>query len=269
MLDMRLRDVLYHVSDQGSGRPMLLLHGFTGSGESWSEHGPVLAQHFRVLAPDLIGHGRTESPLDSARYRIDEAAADLVTLLQQMDALPALFLGYSMGGRLALYTALAYPEAVSALILESASPGIRDDAARAERRAADDVLASRIEHVGVPGFIREWESLPLFATQQTLPAEKLAAQRAIRLAQSPVGLANSLRGMGTGAQPSLWERLGELTVPALLLTGEVDTKFGATAEAMTNAIRGARHTIIGGAGHTTHLELPDQFRKAVLDFLLE
>jgi 2-succinyl-6-hydroxy-2,4-cyclohexadiene-1-carboxylate synthase len=248
---------------------VLLLHGFTGSSESWYEHIPALAQHVRVLAPDLIGHGLTDIPGDPARYRMEEASADLVTLLEQACALPAALLGYSMGGRLALHTALTYPETLSALIIESASPGLQDAASRADRAATDGALAARILEIAVPAFIDEWEALPLFASQQRLSPERRAAQRQIRLSQSPAGLANSLRGMGTGAQPSLWDRLGELTMPVLLIAGEHDAKFEAITEAMAGAIENAERCIIEDAGHTTHLEQPDQFQQAVLNFLLK
>jgi 2-succinyl-6-hydroxy-2,4-cyclohexadiene-1-carboxylate synthase len=269
MADIGVRGVSYHIDDRGTGRPLVLLHGLTGRAATWREHFPELSHHFRVIAFDELGHGLSSIPADPARYRIEEAAADLIAVLQHANALPAAILGYSMGGRLALYTALTYPHAFSALVLEGASPGIRDDIARAVRESKDGKLADGILAHGVQAFVDEWEQLPMFATQHAMPPERQALQREIRLANDRIGLANSLRGMGVGAQPSLWERLGELTIPVLLITGSADAKFNAIAEEMVKLLPNARHQVIGGASHTVHLERPHHFDQAVIDFLLE
>jgi len=268
-MNVSVRGVNYHLDDRGAGRNLALLHGFTGRAASWNEHFGPLARHFRVLALDLLGHGETSIPSGLARYRIEESAADVIAVLQAAGALPAALLGYSMGGRLALYTALTYPSTFHALILESASPGLRDEAARQERLQKDEALASSILEHGVPAFVDAWEQLPLFATQRAMPAERRARQRAIRLGNDPLGLANSLRGMSTGAQPSLWERLPELKIPVLLITGSEDAKFNAIADEMMPLLPYAQRVIISGAGHTAHVEQPAQFDEAVTRFLLQ
>ncbi|MFN8380132.1 MAG: 2-succinyl-6-hydroxy-2,4-cyclohexadiene-1-carboxylate synthase [Anaerolineae bacterium] len=269
MADIGVRGVSYHIDDRGTGRPLVLLHGLTGRAASWREHFDPLAHHFRVIAFDQLGHGLSSIPADPARYRIEEAAADVIAVLQKADALPAAMLGYSMGGRLALYAALTYPHAFSALILEGASPGIRDDIARATREKKDGTLADGILEYGVQAFVDEWEQLPMFATQRAMAPERQALQREIRLANDRIGLANSLRGMGVGTQPSLWDRLHELTIPMLLITGSDDVKFNAIADEMMTLLPNARHKVISGASHTVHLERPHHFDQAVIDFLLE
>jgi 2-succinyl-6-hydroxy-2,4-cyclohexadiene-1-carboxylate synthase len=269
MADIHVRGVSYHLDERGAGRPLVLLHGLTGAGASWHEHIVPMSRHFRVIAVDQLGHGQTSVPADDARYHIEECAADLIALLQKIDALPAILLGYSMGGRLALYTALTYPKAFAALILESATPGLRDEEARLERRTKDAALAEGILEHGVEAFVDSWEQMPMFATQRHMLVERQVHQRAIRLANDPIGLANSLHGMGTGAQPSLWDRLGELSMPVLLITGSEDAKFNAIAAEMNAAIPRAQRVIIPGASHTVHLEQPDQFDVAVTEFLLQ
>src|SRR5207253_3632168 len=130
----------------------------------------------------------------------------------------ATLLGYSMGGRIALYT--AFSSFFRALILESASPGLADPGEREQRRLSDETLAASIERDGVPAFIERWENLPLFASQKTLPLdcrEKLHQQR---LQNSATGLAQSLRGVGTGVQQSLYAQLPTLNIPVLLIAGE-------------------------------------------------
>ncbi|MCL4834580.1 MAG: alpha/beta fold hydrolase, partial [Caldilineaceae bacterium] len=170
-------------------------------------------------------------------------------------------------GRLALYFALHYPEKVTSLILESASPGLATPEERAARTASDNALAMRIEREGIPAFVAFWEALPLWRSQARLPASVQQWLHEQRLGNSPTGLAHSLRGMGSGVQPSLWERLGELDMPVLLLAGEEDEKFVAINRQMAQRIPHARLEIVPRAGHTLHLEQPAVFQRAVCSFL--
>lgn len=258
-----------HVERGGDGPPLLLLHGFTGSAATWEPLLPALQARFHTVAPDLIGHGRSDAPADPARYAMDRCVADLVALLDALDIARAAVLGYSMGGRTALHLALAAPERVSALVLEGASPGIADPAERAARVASDAALADRIEREGLHAFVDAWERLPLFASQQRLPEETRARLRAQRLSHTPRGLANSLRGMGAGAMPPVHDRLSEIAVPVLLIAGELDGKYVEISRAMAGTLPQARITIIPDAGHAPHLEQPEAFTQAVLRFLVE
>ena len=259
--------VHYAVREWGAGPPLVLLHGFTGSGALWSEHAAVLGARFRVIAPDLLGHGGSDAPSDPARYAMPRALADLAALLDALDVARAAVLGYSFGGRVALAFAVEHPERVVALVLEGASPGIADPDERAARRAADEALAARLERDGLAAFVDAWMAQPLFATQAALPDEVRAAARAARLRNDPIGLAACLRGLGTGSQPSYWHRLHELPMPTLLLAGERDTKFQALARAMHESIPDATLRVVPGAGHTTHLENPAAFRRLARGFL--
>lgn len=271
MLTFSLHGAEYAVEMGGRrGLPaLLLLHGFTGSSANWLPHIPALSEGQYVLAPDVLGHGRSASPLDSARYQMSAVAADLIALLDELGIGQTDLLGYSMGGRLALYTAVHYPQRVRRLVLESSSPGLAHAAARAARRQQDEALADWIETHGMAAFVDRWEALPLWESQKALPPEQRAALRARRLQNNPAGLANSLRGMGTGAQPALWQRLPALKAPALLLAGELDAKFVRINQQMAQQISSARLAIVPGAGHTVHLERPLLFRQLVLEFLRE
>jgi 2-succinyl-6-hydroxy-2,4-cyclohexadiene-1-carboxylate synthase len=152
-------------------------------------------------------------------------------------------------------------------MLEGATAGIADATERSARVRADEALAHRIEREGVPAFVDAWEALPLWASQASLPAAARERLRAQRLANDAMGLANSLRGMGAGAQPSLWGRLGELRSPTLLLAGSLDAKFTAIAREMAHALPDATMVPIDGAGHAAHLERPRPFAAEVLRFL--
>jgi 2-succinyl-6-hydroxy-2,4-cyclohexadiene-1-carboxylate synthase len=194
-------------------------------------------------------------------------AADLAELLTRRAAAPAHWLGYSMGGRLALYVAVRQPGVVRSLTLVSATAGLATAAERQARRAADEALAARIERDGVAAFVDEWERNPLFAGLARLPGEARAALHEQRLNNSPVGLANSLRGMGAGAQPSLWARLAAVAAPSLLIAGELDAKFVTLNQRLAAVIPQATLRLIPDAGHTVHLEQPEAFLSTVTNFL--
>ena len=245
--------------------PILLLHGFTGSTAEWADVIPRLAPFRQVIAVDLPGHGQSLADQCS----MENCVSEMLAMMEDRGHAQFDLLGYSLGGRVALHLALAAPERVRSLILESASPGIADPAERAARAAADDALADQIVTQGVEWFADYWQAIPLFASQASLPTEARAALRERRLRNSPAGLATSLRGMGTGRQESLWPRLDTITMPTLLMTGELDIKFKAINRQMAALMPSARHTSLPGAGHTAHLERPEAFAELVVGFLTE
>jgi 2-succinyl-6-hydroxy-2,4-cyclohexadiene-1-carboxylate synthase len=252
-----------HRSGDGPLPPLLLLHGFTGSRASWNHLLPRLEADRQIITIDLPGHGDTSAPETPARAHFQRVATDLAALFPA----PLDVLGYSMGGRLALAFALEHPQHVRRLVLESASPGLADPEERRARQLADEALARRIEENGMAAFVYDWENLPLFASQARLPAAVRANLRQRRLANHPAGLAVSLRGMGTGAQPDLWPRLTDLHCPVLLVVGALDAKFATINRQMQAAIPGSALCIIPDAGHTPNLENPEDYLAQVLAFL--
>jgi 2-succinyl-6-hydroxy-2,4-cyclohexadiene-1-carboxylate synthase len=162
---------------------------------------------------------------------------------------------------------LAAPERLTALILESASPGIAGRNERKARAAGDDALADEILRDGIEAFVDRWQAQPLFASQVQLPPAVFERQRRQRLAANPLGLANSLRGMGAGRQEYLLPRLGELTMPVLLVAGALDERYAALARQMASQLPNATIEIIEDAGHAAHLERLADFQRAISRFL--
>jgi 2-succinyl-6-hydroxy-2,4-cyclohexadiene-1-carboxylate synthase len=234
---------------------LVLLHGFTQTGASWAPAAAALRPRYRVLAPDLRGHGAA-----SARRPVDFAAVEA-----DLDALVppgAVLAGYSMGGRIALHHAVSRPGRVARLVLVGASPGLADPAERAARAAADARLADRLEAIGVEAFAREWGAQPLFAGQ---PPAVAAAAHADRLRSSAAGLAAALRGLGTGVMAPLWGALPGLALPVTLVVGERDAKFRAIAERMAAGLPEARLVVVAGAGHAAQLERPAAVAAAIAE----
>lgn len=252
---------------EGEGSPVLLLHGFTGSAAAWGD--PILrglASRRRVLAPDLPGHGASPTP-PPGRLALPALVEDLCQLLDRYRIERAVWMGYSMGGRVALGAAVLRPERVAALVLESASPGLASSAERQERQAQEDGWARVLEGEGLPRFVERWMALPIFASQQDLPEDLWVRERARRLEGSPEGWIRALRELGSGRQPSFWDDLADVRSPVLLLTGQKDEKFVALGDRMAEQLPHATRTTVPGAGHAVHLEAPGAWLKAVLAFI--
>ncbi len=256
-----------HVETAGAGTALLLLHGFTGSATTWAPAVDRLSPRYRTVAIDLLGHGRSDAPVDAQRYGFEQSTRDLLALLDALGIAQAGIVGYSLGGRLALSLAATTPERVSALILESTSPGLREAAARRARAVQDASLAAILEQDGVAAFVDRWEELPLFNSQRRLPDPVRAALRAQRLQHNPLGLANSLRGAGQSMQPPMHDRLRQLRVPTLLIVGALDRDYCALGLEMSRLIPASRLVIVPDAGHAVHLEQPEAFYPIVLEFL--
>jgi len=262
-----VRGATYHVWERGHGRSVLFLHGFTGSGADYLPFFRVLSHDYRCLALDLPGHGATCTPLSPERMSVRHTVADLMAICEQLGADHPVVVGYSMGGRIALGAAVIGPHWPAAIVLESASPGLPSHAQRMARKASDELLALRLEREGVASFMSYWAALPLFSSQRALAHEPLRRQMRIRMGQRVDGLAASLRGAGTGAQPSWWEQLEGVDVASLLITGEHDDKFTAIADGMQARMPSALRVTVKEAGHNVHLERPQVWVSQLTAFL--
>lgn len=243
-----------------------MLHGFTQNAECWGRFGSTLAARLAgrcgLLAVDAPGHGR--SGHDTANlWTTADLVVETVDLAEGgTGPVPMMLVGYSMGGRAALHIALAYRERVAALVLIGATAGIATEDQRRQRRMADEDLARRFETEPLDDTLRWWLDRPLFARLSTE-----AAGLELRRSNRPAGLAASLRHCGTGAQDPLWSRLGQLTMPVLVVHGSHDTKFGAIGAAMADAVGpGAEMVSIEGT-HAVHLEQPEATVDAIARFL--
>lgn len=257
----------YEVEVRGDGPPLLLIHGFTGRGSDWAPFLPYLRRPRTTITVDLLGHGDSESPADPARHAIERQAVDLAGILRRLGLAPADVVGYSLGARVALRMAVAEPDVVARLFLESPSAGIADPADRAARRTADEQLAQLLDRDGIEAFVDRWEKLPVFGAERAMPAVERDRLHAARLHNQPAGLAASLRGAGQGAMEPLHDRLAGVTAPTLVVVGALDATGSDRARAIASGIPGARLAILNGIGHAPHREAPDRFGPLLFDFL--
>ena len=233
--------------------PVALAHGFTQNQRCWGAFADALSAVSDVLAVDLPGHGASthdEVDLPHAGRLLGEVTPDHVVV------------GYSMGGRIGLHSALEPTTSLRGLVVIGATAGLLDAADRVEREARDRQLADDLE-ADPPGFIDRWLALPMFSG---LGSDVQFRQE--RLTNRIEGMAATLRHRGTGSQAPLHDRLGTVNVPVLTLAGEHDTKFRNEAHTLKDCLGDAAQVaVIGDAGHACHLEKPEQTGSAVLDWL--
>jgi 2-succinyl-6-hydroxy-2,4-cyclohexadiene-1-carboxylate synthase len=257
-----------NVEVTGTGlEAVLALHGFTGNLSQWQPFAAAAGKEYRVVTVDLPGHGSSDAPDNPVLYDMDHTVRALAEVLDRLELPRAHWLGYSLGGRIAIGAAVTLPERTLSLATAGASPGLATEAERAARRESDEALARRIETKGITDFVDHWESLPLWKSQTRLAPETRRNLRARRLAANPTGLANSLRGIGVGSQPDFRHELALLGVPALFVAGAEDEKYTAIAREMGDLAAGSRVEIVPESGHAVYLEQPERFQNVVLAFL--
>ena len=265
---------------------VLLLHGFTGSAEAMNGlseglrkklseglsdgSDERLSETHRVFAIDLPGHGNSATPHAIEHFSMEATVSHLWEALDALGAERANLVGYSMGGRVALSAAVACPKRVAKVVCLGASPGIADPTERNNRKLEDEALADNILADGMEQFVDAWLSQPLFATlAERLSPSDFQATREQRLANTPEGLALSLRGIGTGTMEPLHEVLADMDFPCLWIAGAEDAKFAAIAEEMSDVMPNGSHALIPDAGHSVHLENPSATLRAIAGFLVE
>jgi 2-succinyl-6-hydroxy-2,4-cyclohexadiene-1-carboxylate synthase len=231
-----------------------MLHGFGGTGRAFDGVISALSsERYTPTAIDLPGHGSRSAVTEPITY---ERCVDLV-LAQSPERF--VLCGYSMGGRIALRTALAAPERVSRLVLVSATAGIDTQADRDERARADERLAAQIESEPMERFVERWRSQPMFADE---PARVRELASADHRRNTTAGIAAALRGIGSGVMPPLWERLHELTMPVIVLAGERDAKYRDLGQRIAGAVPRGELRVVAG-GHGLLLESPEAVACAI------
>jgi len=249
-----------------SNPPVLFLHGFLGSAQDWCDVITFFSDEYWCLAVDLPGHGKTVVNGSEENYRMENCANGLVDFLDSLNIGKCDIVAYSMGGRLALYMAVNFPDCFERVVLESASPGFKTKQERQDRQVHDNMLAERLETGSLKQFLKEWYDQPLFATLRQ-DKERFVRLLVNRTNNNKSGLATSLRMMGAGVQPSLWRQLHKIQACLLLIVGEKDDKFKRIAAEMAPKCPRASICIVQGAGHNVHWEKPEEYARTVKGFL--
>ena len=271
----------YHVTGDANRPCLLFLHGFLGDLHDWNEIVDVMKAHAYCICVDLPGHGLSSNVRATT---FDDAADSVVDVLVDVGVASVAAVGYSMGGRIALYTLLRHPKHVAGLVMESASAGIEHAGERKVRRERDLELATELEEMEISAFLRWWYSQPMFASLAERP-DLLGSLLVRRGLQQPKELAAALRVFNPGVQPPLWDRLKEVHAPTLVIAGEDDRKYVLVAKSLYSRLLehdrenpsprahanlgdpGHRLRIVPGCGHNVHLEEPGAYCEELLAFI--
>jgi 3-oxoadipate enol-lactonase len=251
-------------TDKGPGPVVVLLHGFPLGRAMWVEQVSGVGSTYRIIAPDLRGHG--DSPAPDGDYTIDEMADDVIELLDTLGLdTPVVVGGLSMGGYVALSIMARYPDRVRALMLMDTRPEA-DSPEAAEKR---EELARAVLAAGQPGPVIDAMTARLFSrlTLENRP-ERVTPIRELMESNTARGVVGALRAMAH--RPDRRDLLPEIRVPTLVLVGEDDVVTPPdVAQAMADAIPGARLEVIPWAGHLAPYENHSVANGVILRFLEE
>ena len=265
---MDLNSYEFHYDFWGNrDNPLIIfLHGFLGDSHEFDDVIPLLSDQFCSLTIDLPGHGKTRVLGGEEYYTMPATAQALIYLLDQLKVETCALVGYSMGGRLALYLSLHFAQRFSKVVLESTSPGLKNRRDRAERIQRDFQLARKLEESDFSEFLLQWYDQPIFDSLRE--HSRFSDLLKIRSQNNPWELAKSLRNLSTGGQPSLWKKLEQNENPWLLLVGEYDAKFIEINSEMAKLCPSAKLELVSHCGHNIHFENPKLFASNVKNFLM-
>ncbi len=225
----------------------------------------IMGDQFQYLVVDLPGHGSTRVLGSDKDYDLINTAQALTQLLEKLQIKKCFLCGYSMGGRLALYMALNFPNLFDKVILESASPGLKTEPEKYQRQQRDQQLAKKLIEEDFHLFLSHWYDQPLFNSLKQNERFPILFQQ--RLNNNPVELAKSLQQMGVGSQPSLWHNLSALVKPTLLLVGALDKKFESINQEINSLCPNSHLKVISNCGHNIHWENTSAFAAETQNFL--
>jgi len=214
----------------------------------WSGQMNALSDRYHLIAWDMRGHDRSDSPDNAALYTHETTVADMAAILDTCGAQRAVIAGLSLGGFMSLAFNLAHPERVAALMLFDTGPGYKKDGPRQEWNKMAGTMADALERKG-------------------LAAMGAGAEVVISHHRSAQGLAYAARGMLGQADGRVIESLPSIKAPTLVLAGAKDVQFLAATDYMAAKIPGAEKVLIEGAGHAANINKPEAFNQAVRTFL--
>ncbi len=269
--DFTVDGLRYHTEHlpNRAGKPFcFFLHGFLGTCADFHHIIEELTDLVNPVLVDLPGHGQTEAPVELRRYQTDSMVADLARLIERFTKEPVFLAGYSMGGRLALHFALQHSDRLAGLVLESAGPGLSDEAERRKRRETDGQRAEAIRK-DLAAFVDEWNRMPMFNSPESQNHTDDLTKKLVEVqkSQNPEGIANSLAGFGAGTMPPVdASMLNGIQVPVLLLAGEADEKYVSVQYQLNSQLPDAEVHIIADAAHRVHIDHPGVYIEKIRRF---
>ncbi len=255
-----IRGIDIGFDDDGKGSPVVLLHGYPFNRTMWRDQVEELKQHHRVIVPDLRGHG--ETTVTPGVATMEDMARDVAALLESLEVSRPVIGGLSMGGYVALAFSRLFPLKVRSLVLANTrAQGDTEEAKRNREQQAEKALSEGMEGIA-DGLLPKLLAPETFSQRPDI----VKRVRDMIVATNPEGAAAALRGMAQRQNQIPF--LSNIIAPTLILVGSEDALTSvADAELMHREIGGSRLRIIEGAGHVSNLEKPEEFNRALVEFL--
>ncbi len=254
----------YNVEIKGSGIPVVLLHGFSESIDTFEY---LKLKNFKVILIDLIGHGKSDSPISIKYYNLSYLLKAINFIINKVTKEKYILYGYSMGGRIALAYSLIYKDEIHSLILESASYGEYDKVRRKNRRGSDYKLAKNIKVNGIEWFQSYWSKLPIFESQGFIKEEIKDKIKILKLKNNINGLTKSLIGFGQGRVPCVKSEISKLNLNVLYISGSLDEKYNLIGKEFETLNNKVKHITIQYSGHNIHMEKPMDLEIIINNFI--
>ena len=259
------KDLFYKI--EGSGIPVLLSHGFTGSHKSFEKVSSFLSSRFKVITVDMIGHGQSMN-YEGKNYTFDRSINDLNKILDSLSIKKINLIGYSLGGRLAMQFALRNTDKLSSLIICSASYGIEKKEDRKNRLLSDKKIVSMLQNKPIETFVKYWKNLDIWDSEKNLSVEKRNKINQIRLSQNKIGLALNLIYQGQGTQEFIGNKLKKIKIKSLIMYGSNDTKYKEISNEISKEIENSKLLMVPNSGHNIILENPIFVAQEIKKFVL-
>ncbi len=256
-MNVWVNGIKVHVDVRGKGEPILFLHGFPLRGDMWDPVLDELEGTYRLIIPDLRGHGQSDA---TKNWTIADLAEDQAGLLEEIDETHrVVVVGASMGGYVALEFCRFFESCVRGVVLvDTRAEADTAEAAKARRETAEKVL-----HEG-PQVVANSMIERLFAP--SCPSEVREHWRRVMLSMSPEGMAGALRAMA--GRSDSYETLRRLRVPTLIVVGEQDVITPSEhSKRMHEATVGSELVVMPGVGHMPPIEAPKEFAEHMELFL--
>lgn len=251
----RAIDLVY--TEAGSGEPVLLLHGLGSRSADWQLQIPFLANTYRVIAPDLRGHGA--SPKPRGPYSVAMMTADVMALLEKLNVGPVHIIGLSMGGMIAFQMAVTNPEFVRSLVIVNSSPELIAHSIRDRFRIMQRLTLAQLTQPAQTGKLLSQRLFP--KPEQEPLRERFVAEWAENDKDAYLAAMKALIGW------SVLDQVGDIACPVLVISGDRDYTPVEYKRAYVAKIPGARLVTIEDSGHATPIDQAETFNRIVVDFL--
>ncbi|RIA22359.1 3-oxoadipate enol-lactonase [Ectopseudomonas oleovorans] len=248
-----------HYEDYGHGTPLLLVHGLGSSTRDWEYQIPVLSQHYRVIALDVRGHGRSDKPHEA--YRIADFASDVVTLVEYLQLPPVHLVGISMGGMIGFQLGVDHPELLRSLTIVNSGPEVKAKSARDWLEIGKRWTLSRL--LSLETIAKALAKLLFPKPEQAELRRKVEERWPQNDKRAYLASLDAIIGWGVR------ERLNRITCPTLVITADRDYTPVERKREYVAEMSNARLLVIENSRHATPLDQPERFNNALLAFLGE